>query len=105
MIGDPRVFDPRLHLPVLAQAQGIEVGRAGQDGVVGQDDLGVGHLRMFADVGAGAAQCREPVSDGPFSRKRVRICRDDDADVYPAFRCVDQPPQDRVVGQVGADDV
>src|SRR5262245_44475798 len=63
VISHLRVRDPQLELPVAAQAQRIEVRGAGEDGVVGQDDLGMRHAGVLADVDAGLLKGREECTD------------------------------------------
>jgi hypothetical protein len=60
---------------------------------------------MFPDVGAGVLHGLEPVPHGGLRRQRVGLRRDDDPDVDAAPGGGHDAPQDRVVGEVGADHV
>jgi quercetin dioxygenase-like cupin family protein/NAD(P)-dependent dehydrogenase (short-subunit alcohol dehydrogenase family) len=66
-VGDGGVLDPELELPVLAETQRVEVRGPGEDQVVRQHDLGVGHLGVLAEVDARIMQRLEPVRTEPLA--------------------------------------
>ena len=88
------------------QAPGLEVAGAGENVLaVGEERLGVQHLRVAEELHAGVEQPLMVELLGGAAGPVVRVRRDEQADARAALRRPDDPPDHAAVGDVGVHDV